>query len=115
MAHLIGRTWNPNGERQDLSDGPSKWDLMMATFGSNEQVPNIQFRVAKSSITLPIRLQRIGREDGSGDRFLFSGVLQDATNRTVEGYFDTKGRTGWIAVAPLGADRSFFRDAKGGK
>lgn len=115
MAHIISQVTKVEKDgsiRYQLCDGPSKFSLMLAVFGSREQRPPIHFR-SKARQVFDVEQLGVKAEDGSGESFLFEGQLPDG--HRVEGYFETRNRSGWIRVAPTGADRSFFHTPKGGK
>lgn len=47
--------------------------------------------------TPTIHISEVGKEDGSGERWLFKGSCRTNTGHAkVNGYFSTKDRTGWI-------------------
>lgn len=99
---------NPN--RWDITDGPSKWDLMLALFDGDAQHrrwhvftvsdPQASPREKTSNLGMPILVNGLAREDGSGENWLFNGEWDDGTiaQNKVRGFFSTKTRKGWIEL-----------------
>ncbi|MDO8425182.1 MAG: hypothetical protein Q7T01_01560 [bacterium] len=88
-------------EHLELKDGPSKWDLMQAMFVQNELRPAITFTTEQDGRTLAVSITYLGREDGSGESFLFQGTLVNSgRNAAARGYFHARTRKGWIEILP---------------
>jgi hypothetical protein len=84
-----------NVERS-ITDGPGKWDLMLAIFEKKEVSFKIQKGDSRMSIVHPrMRIRSILLEDGSGDSFFLG--LYDAHKRCFfVCYYHTITRTGHI-------------------
>ncbi len=89
----------------EITDGPSKFDLMLALFDGNcehrrEVVFNL--RAGKSTSTLAVIdsvvvIDSVTREDGSGESWNFEGRVVDFVgNPKIIGYFSTRTRKGWV-------------------
>lgn len=97
-----------------LVAGPSKWDLMIALFqGNTDTQERVEFTVDGTHEgddirgKLYLRINVLGREDGSGDCWLFEGFaaftpdgnrVKILDNFKVHGYFGLRSRQGWIQL-----------------
>ena len=96
----------PSGGRMankffNIIGGPSKFELMLGLFDNTMSEPRrVSFQL-QGGTALSVCLLSVGREDGSGESWLFEGAIQwpDAShNRRVKGYFTTKRRTGHVVL-----------------
>jgi hypothetical protein len=89
---------------QTITNGPSKFDLMAALFiAAGEKQQNVRFNIAETGQLLEVRILQVGREDGSGESWLFQGLAEDTQlkrGRYVKGYFSTRTRRGTIEYMP---------------
>jgi hypothetical protein len=86
----------------NIIGGPSKFDLMISLFdGALSATKPVEFCVNDCPLQIKrIRIVSIGREDGSGDSWNFTGVDTETTPALrVEGYYSTKNRKGRIRLA----------------
>ena len=93
--------------RFKITDGPSKFDLMVALFHKAISNPTtVQFTFHEEVIfsgsptpfTWNIIIDSVGREDGSGESWLFTGSYRDVVagmTRNLRGFFSTRNRRGW--------------------
>jgi len=83
-----------------IVDGPGKWDLMLSLFDSTVSHPRpVSFRVSiKEPITENVVITQLGREDGSGESWIFEGyaIPEEGRNLAVRGWFSTHSRKGHI-------------------
>lgn len=77
--------------RNQIIDGPSKFDLMMSVFGNK---PTVHFLI-KGGVKLEVIIDKVGREDGSVESWIFEGTTPRGLLK-VDGYFNTQRRTGWM-------------------
>jgi hypothetical protein len=80
-----------------LSDGPSKFDLMLALFDRkpSQNLRTVQFSLEESSIkTITVVIHSVSIEDGSGECWLFTGLEKTQDYRRIKGYFRTDRREG---------------------
>ena len=94
-------------QRTDIVDGPGTDELFEAlkrrhtgqrvTFALDHHTPRIdqtaRFRVGK--ITLPVIINEIGVEDGSGNRWLLKTLVR-GQSVVLDAYYDSRERKGWI-------------------
>ncbi|MEK7520155.1 MAG: hypothetical protein AAB581_02875 [Patescibacteria group bacterium] len=88
----------------DIINGPSKWDLILALFeGDSLSRRQVKFTIRRHIPFLEflgtepyVVINEIGRESGCKETWLFKGYMGE--NITVEGYFHTDNRKGWIKV-----------------
>jgi len=77
-----------------IANGPSKYDLLIHGFSERNAV-SITIKETGKSITCI--LNQVGYEDGSGNRFLLEGYVENQPQSTsFTAYCDVKSRTGWI-------------------
>ncbi len=98
-----------------IIDGPSKYDLMLALFDGASNVPaphddtiydEIRQRTVRFTTDsnderrryLEMQIDEIGRENGSGESWNFSGYAKSPTApfRRVQGYYSTARRRGTL-------------------
>lgn len=102
-----------------ISDGPSKWDLMLGLFDNTASSPRqVTFRLdaspreqselgaswlAELPMTIEVSLNSLQREDGSGESWNFQGHVRHLGVYVGEadGYFSTKHRRGAIHLPVL--------------
>lgn len=96
----------------NIVKGPSKMALMFALFDSDRRGgKTASFEVEESGTTaqkpkrLVIRINTVSHEDGSGESWCFNGYVVSAWDSTtnlksksVEGWFRTTTRTGWVKI-----------------
>ena len=89
--------------RSLISEGPSKFDLMLALFdGDVHNRRKIIFTITDEgkirSYPGKTTINCVTRESGDGENWLFEGLGETALCETIEvhGYYSTKLRTGWI-------------------
>lgn len=98
--------------RVNISNGPSKWDLIMA-FADKRPINSRTVRIQSKDSQYEISVKSIAHEDGSGESFLISGTAYTVNlnvpegriaergnvplpSRSFEGHFHTRTRRGWI-------------------
>lgn len=82
-----------------ITDGPGKFDLMLALFEGK----HVQFKIQGNPF-LKVQINSVGAEDGSRESWLIAGgILEDIAGTPVEGgwrnfkgYFQIRRRQGWI-------------------
>lgn len=89
--------------QQQIVDGPSKFDLMVALFKKDQ---NVEFSIGsqKFKIRISVILNGVRCEDGSRESWLIEGFytesiegqLVQSHRERFEGYYSSKNRTGWI-------------------
>lgn len=90
----------------NVTDGPSKFDLMAALFASTGRNTitvkfTIQQRIpgtAKASgapQAIEVNIGSVEREDGSGQSWIVGGMANEG--RRFACYFDSRTRSGWLA------------------
>jgi hypothetical protein len=90
---------NTMSSTSTILDGPSKFDLMLSLFDGNSTKPRyarffiLEPGARESSNSIPVLISGIIREDGSGEKWIFTGYIQ---GKSVTGYFCTQDRRGWI-------------------
>lgn len=100
--------------RFNITNGPSKMDLMFSLFDSDRRDGKTAiFEVIESNesgqrITtdfegLRIRINGVSHEDGSGESWCFSGYIvgpsrKDLNFGRVQGWFRSSNRSGWLNV-----------------
>jgi hypothetical protein len=93
--------------RYDITNGPSKFDLMVALFKKNEMV---QFSIKSPAVfrdtkVVEIIINGIACEDGSRESWLIEGMYAEPTYpnhlRRFEGYYNSRTRIGWLKNVPL--------------
>lgn len=79
-----------------LSNGPSKFDVMLALFDRKNPSPrSVQFSLEDDpSEKVNVVITGISIEDGSGESWLFTGFLKYAEARKIKGWFRTDRRVG---------------------
>jgi len=85
--------------RQDITEGPSKYDLQAALFDGKE----VRFTVEELG-QVKVRIDDVGIEDGSRESWLIEGYIfpADQQNRKrFHGFYGTRQRNGWIELKPL--------------
>lgn len=78
--------------RKTITQGPSKFDLMVALFDQGRTV-EFSFDYVKTEVLI----NSVEKEDGSCDKFLISGYI--STEHYCwqwHGYYDLQRRGGWI-------------------
>lgn len=99
--------------RMPITAGPSKGDCMLALFegdgnsrhhviftferqpaGNAPNVPAL-FQKSKSG-QVAVAIETFGREDNSGENWIFEGSSKSGEYCFVRGYYSTHKRTGWI-------------------
>ena len=93
--------------RFNITDGPSKWDLILSIFdgdSSNRRKATFSIEEPEAHEKYP-RLPDLDfvingatREDGSGENWLIQGYYPGANDPTVpmNGFYSTKNRRGWL-------------------
>lgn len=82
-----------NPVQRNITAGPCKFDLLIKGFATRQSV----HFVLEGGERLNCILNTVGYEDGSGNKFMLSGYLENQPSVTnFEGYFDTVRRLGWI-------------------
>jgi hypothetical protein len=85
-------------QRYDITDGPSKWELMLSLFDENRNIIPVLFRVLKVfDNRIYVVITDIGKGQPIGVDFHFKGHLQ-GYDTAVRGRFSTQSRDGWIEV-----------------
>ena len=91
----------------NIVGGPSRWDLMLAIFDGDFHHRRIVTFSLDPQENLPIRslictINEVGREDGSGENWLFEGETyypaEIVSNYHIHGFFSTRTRTGWVEM-----------------
>ncbi len=88
--------------QKQITDGPSKFDLMLALFDRAHGPRPVVFYVKQPDQPLiMVIIHELGLEDGSGASWLFKGSTTDSVggrlpSQRVSGYFRTDKRTGYI-------------------
>ncbi len=94
----------------DIVSGPSKMELMLALFdSSNQRERPVEFTTQDrggESYAYDVRITQVGKEDGSGESWLFEGYTQ--SGRPVGGYFSTTRRRGHMHIFETLEDRLRF-------
>ncbi len=98
-------------QRYKITNGPSKWDLMLGLFDNTASNPReVEFTIADSTedpgpgepvtlIAAKFVLNVIGRESGSGEDWIFEGYNPRHPLRpAAKGYFSTRTRSGHVEV-----------------
>ncbi len=93
-------------QRSNIVDGPSKFDLMLALFDSDSSHRRtvaflLENPEAKQGdlqcASLNFVINEVGREDGSGENWLFDGYYKVADRSgNARGFFSTRTRKGWV-------------------
>lgn len=85
-----------------ITDGPSKWDLMLALFDPASHQRTVKFYLQDRRF-FEASILEVGKEDGSGESWLLAGSLKEAFEGGGSGcrwyfhaYFETQRRKGWI-------------------
>ncbi len=85
-----------------ISNGPSKFDLMLALFDSKQ--PNLRrvtFHLSNGN-KLEASISAVQMEDGSGESWLFTATGRFTTGaiefRSCTGYYDTVTRNGRVTI-----------------
>lgn len=87
--------------REDLINGPSKFDLMLALF---DWKPHRKVEVTgQAGQKFVLWITGVSAEDGSGESWNLSGTVLLHTNgkrevQPFKAYFRTDSRKGWLAV-----------------
>lgn len=92
--------------RLNITDGPSKWDLILAIFeGDSLHRREVTFTLEDRGTTDPniqwfdqrsFMLNGASREDGSGNNWLIHGYFLGATTVHAHGFYSTRTRDGWL-------------------
>lgn len=89
--------------RYDITNGPSKWDLILAlSDGDYHHRREISFSLQGIServvagFTLQFLINELQREDRSGENWNFRGTVPAFPDDPCHGFFSTKTRKGWI-------------------
>lgn len=89
--------------RDNIVNGPSKFDLMLTLFdGDSSHRRTVAFLLENPETepwcgSLNFVINKVEREDGSGENWLFRGYSSDTDkNLPVKGLFSTRTRKGWI-------------------
>lgn len=90
-------------KQNTIAGGPSKFDLMIAFFDKNgsHRRPVI-FKIGgpdfPTIIEVPVVINTLGWEDGSGNNWNIEGYASDGPFQglNVVGYFNSNRREGWI-------------------
>jgi hypothetical protein len=88
--------------RLEITDGPSKFDLMIALFdGKSHDRRTVKFVFhnppADFSTWHNFVVNMLERKNGQLDDWLFAGYFSDALRPTyMQGFFSTKTRKGWM-------------------
>ena len=96
--------------RFGITDGPSKWDLVIKHFAEQSRdrraLPFVisdplcvlsKGGCSNSAYSLSLLINGLERADVSGDDWHFKGVYPLASGPVpVNGYFSTKSREGWV-------------------
>ena len=88
-------------EQFAIVDGPAKWDFCLALFdGDSNHRRKVGFTITVNNFRDPVQvfINKVGREDGSGESWLFWGYVAEGLRPEPEvyGYFSTKTRRGWL-------------------
>lgn len=82
-----------------IVNGPGKFDLMLSLFDGTSMNPRtvaFTVNIDGEHIAVRVAIQVVGREDGSGESWLFDGFRTDGHHHDVRGYYDTRTRRGWM-------------------
>lgn len=92
--------------RNDIIQGPSKFDLMLALFDRKVNNPrHVDFKLSGGNVTTFVVINGVEVEDGSGENWIFKGYAKNATatdhqgaktSSTCFGFYRTDTRKGWI-------------------
>lgn len=96
--------------RSDITQGPSKFELMMALF--DRKVVNtrgVEFKLkGENNISAHVIINGVEVEDGSGESWIFKGYVKGmspalqsgdrSTPSTCYGWYRTDTRKGWIEL-----------------
>ena len=89
--------------RFNIVDGPSKLDLMLSLFdgdsGLRRKVTFLLERSLSRNHLHPV-INKVGREDGSGENWMFEGYCRKVNGQDdlIRGFFSTRTRTGWVEM-----------------
>jgi hypothetical protein len=90
----------------NIIGGPSKFDLMIAFFDKNGKHRRpVRFKIKgpdfPGEIEVPVVINALTWEDGSGNNWLFEGYSSDGPFQglNVVGFFNLNRREGWIKPA----------------
>lgn len=88
-----------------ITDGPGKWDLMIALFyrpeGDNRQDHLLTFTL-ETGEKITVLLRKVEMEDGSHDSWILNGhiIRGDGNYEKIDFYYTSKRRTGvWMKDA----------------
>jgi len=82
-----------NPVKRNITAGPCKFDLLTKGFCTRQSV----HFVLEGGNRVSCILNTVGYEDGSGNKFMLSGYVENQPSATeFRGYFDTAKRLGWI-------------------
>lgn len=89
--------------RFNITDGPSKWDLMLALFdgdGPHRRPCKFSFRESENrqEITSLLQIEDVRRDGGDGELWIMTGftVDPDVPNQSFYANFSTRDRKGWV-------------------
>ena len=86
-------------QRFEICNGPAKWDLMLSLFDGTSTNPRLaRFQVHElfgAKTFIPILINGVSREDGSGEKWIFTGYVD---GKPAKGFFSTQDRHGWIEL-----------------
>lgn len=77
----------------DITNGPSKFDLMIALFDMEREIRDLKFVTPEGDLYCSIL--GVSAEDGSGESWCLHGMC-GANN--YEAYFHTRTRRGWFKL-----------------
>lgn len=91
--------------RFTIVSGPSKFDLMLGLFDGNSKKPRlVTFVILEDvlrtkTVNYQTLLSGVSREDGSGDKWMFTGqITSHQSGRPVRGFFSTRNRRGYLEL-----------------
>jgi len=85
--------------RQDITEGPSKYDLQAAIFDGK----NVTFTIEGLG-QVKVRVDDVGIEDGSRENWLIEGYIylnSPSSQKKFHGFYGTRQRKGWLELKPL--------------
>lgn len=98
--------------RSDISNGPCKFELMMALFDRKSvNTRDVEFKLGAndSTIVAHVVITGVEIEDGSGEKWIFKGYVRNVAptseqsvpppSRQCFGFYRTDSRRGWLELA----------------
>jgi|AP95_1055475.scaffolds.fasta_scaffold206342_1 hypothetical protein len=82
--------------QQDITEGPSKYDLQAALFDGKK----VCFTVEGLG-QIEVQMNNVGIEDGGRESWLIEGYAFLASQQKFHGYYETRRRKGWLELKPL--------------